>query len=115
MTNHAVWEPSQTYIESTRLFQWMKQLSFSDYEKFLQASVDDTEWFWHEVEAELGIEWIRPYEQVLDQSKGIKYPNWYVDGQINIIQSVLDKWTKDPVTADQLALVWEGEDGEVKK
>ena len=96
MTNHTVWNPSQKYIESTRLYQWMKQLGFSDYEKFLSASIVDTEWFWKEVEGELGIEWIRPYEQVLDQSKGIKYPDWYVGGQVNIIQSVLDKWTSDP-------------------
>ncbi|MCQ6281585.1 AMP-binding protein [Bacillus sp. EB600] len=115
MNNQVVWEPSQEYRESTRLYNWMKKLGFSDYETFLNASVNDIEWYWGEVEQELGIDWITPYEQVLDLSNGIKHPNWYTKGKINIIHSMIDKWAKDPYTSCQLALVWEGEDGEVKK
>jgi len=115
MNNLAEWVPSQKYMESTRIYNWMKKLGFSDYEKFLDASVNDTEWYWGEVEKELGIEWISPYEQVLDLSKGMKHPNWYTKGKLNIIHSIIDRWAKDSSTSRQLALIWEGEDGEVKK
>ncbi|MEH6947519.1 AMP-binding protein [Bacillus sp. JJ634] len=115
MNNKPLWQPSQEYIESTRLYQWMEQLGYSDYNKFFDDSTRDIAWFWGEVEKELGIEWIQPYENVLNLSEGIKYPNWYEGGQINIIQTVLDKWAKNPETADQLAIIWESEDGEIRK
>ena len=115
MNNKPLWQPSQEYIKSTRLYQWMEQLGYSDYDKFFDDSTRDIAWFWGEVEKELGIEWIQPYENVLNLSEGIKYPDWYEGGQINIIQTVLDKWAKNPETADQLAIVWESEDGEIRK
>lgn len=115
MNNKPLWQPSQELMESTRLYQWMVQLGFTDYEKFFHASTRDVPWFWGEVEKELGIEWIRPYEQVLNLSKGMKYPEWYKGGQINIIQNVLNKWAQNPETADQLAIVWESENGDIRK
>ena len=115
MNNKPLWQPSQEFIESTRLYQWMEQLGYSDYDKFFDASTRDIAWFWGEVEKELGIEWIQPYENVLNLSEGIKYPEWYEGGQLNIIQTVLDKWAKNPETADQLAIIWESEDGEIRK
>lgn len=114
MKNLPVWEPSKEYIESTRLHNWMKKLGFSNYETFLNASINDIEWYWGEVEKELGIDWVSSYEQVLDLSNGIKHPNWYTKGKMNIIHSMIDKWVKDPETSRELALVWEGENGEVK-
>ena len=110
-----MWQPSQEFIDFIRLYQWMEQLGYSDYEKFFNASTRDIAWFWGEVEKELDIDWIRPYENVVKLSEGIKYPDWYTGGQINIIQTVLDKWAKNPETANQLAIVWESEDGEIRK
>lgn len=115
MNSRAVWFPDQTLIESTRLHQWMKQLGFSEYDQFLQASVNDISWFWKEAEKELGIEWLTPYLQALDLSKGIKWPNWYVGGQLNVAHYGLEKWAKNPATANRTAIVWEGEDGTVKR
>ncbi|GAX89582.1 AMP-binding protein [Effusibacillus lacus] len=115
MTSKAVWVPDQSLIESTRLYQWMKQLGFDDYESFLQASVKDIAWFWQEAERVLGIEWFRPYETTLDLSKGIKWPDWYVGGQLNVVHNAVDKWAKNPATSQQTALVWEGDDGTVKR
>ncbi len=115
MNNRAVWQPSREYIESTNLYQWMNRLGFFDYEKFLKATVSDIEWFWREVEKEFGIEWFSPYKKVLDLSQGIKYPNWYVGGKINIIQNLLVKWANNPETTNQYALIWEGEDGGGKR
>ncbi|MFC4769446.1 AMP-binding protein [Effusibacillus consociatus] len=111
----AVWVPDQSLIESTRMYQWMKQLGFTDYEQFLQASVNDIAWFWREAEKALGIEWFRSYGQALDLSRGIKWPDWYVGGQINVVHNAVDKWAHNPATANRIALVWESDDGDVKR
>lgn len=115
MQNRAVWFPDQSLIESTRLDQWMKQLGFSEYDQFFQASVKDIAWFWEEAEKALGIQWMTPYQQALDLSKGIKWPDWYVGGQLNVAHYALERWATNPATASRQALVWEGEDGEVKR
>ncbi|WP_018132992.1 AMP-binding protein [Effusibacillus pohliae] len=115
MSSKAVWFPTQSLIESTRLYQWMQQLGFQQYDDFLQAAVNDVGWFWQEAEKALGIEWFHPYDKALDLSKGIKWPDWYVDGRLNVVHNAVDKWANNPATAHRTALVWEGDDGAVKR
>lgn len=111
----AVWYPTEEIIQSSRLYQWMKSLGFDDYDAFFKASVEDIAWFWREAEKALGIVWAKPYEQTLDLSRGIAWPKWYVGGQLNVTYNALDKWLADPGMRQRLAVVWEGEDGEVRK
>lgn len=80
MTEKAVWRPDPEYIKSTRLFQWMKSLGFSDYADFLKASTDDIAWFWEEAEKALGISWFHRYDQALNTDGGIKWPKWFSGG-----------------------------------
>ncbi|WP_147534819.1 AMP-binding protein [Bacillus marasmi] len=111
----AVWTPTRQYIESTRLFRWMSRLGFTKYEDFLKASTDDIAWFWQEAEKELGIVWNEPYKQVLQLERGIMWPNWYVDGRMNIVSSALERWANNPKTAQNPALIWEGEQGHIRQ
>jgi acetyl-CoA synthetase len=115
VSTKAVWFPSPSLVESTRLYQWMRQLGFDDYSQFYQASVNDVAWFWKEVEKALGIEWFQPYHQVLDLSAGIRWPRWFVGGRLNVVHNAVDKWAGHPATAGRTALIWEGEDGEVRR
>lgn len=111
----AVWHPSEKLIQSTRLYAWMKQLGFDDYDDFFQASVRDIGWFWGEAEKAMDIAWFKPYEKVLDLSHGIMWPKWYVGGKLNVTHNAVDKWLDNPQHSRRLAIVWEGEDAEVKK
>lgn len=113
--SEAVWKPSQTYLEKSRLYRWMKELGFTRYEDFYKASVEDIAWFWMEAEKVLGIEWFQPYDQTLDLSRGIKWPHWYVGGKLNVVHNAVTKWSNRPETRDRTALIWEGEDQEVKR
>ena len=47
---------------------------------------------------------------VYDPTPGIEFPRWCVDGEMNIVHNLLDKWQTTPVR-DQVALRWEGEEG----
>ncbi|PLT33496.1 AMP-binding protein [Bacillus sp. V5-8f] len=110
-----VWFPTEEMIQSSRLFRLMKDLGFEDYNSFYQASIRDIQWFWKEAEKAMAIEWSEPYHQVLNLSKGVKWPDWYVGGKLNITHNSLHKWLGDEETADRLALIWEREDGKVEK
>ncbi|MEC1741954.1 AMP-binding protein [Schinkia azotoformans] len=113
MSNNAVWFPDNAYIESTRLFQWMKQLGFDDYDAFYEKSIQDIEWFWDEAVKTLGIEWYQPYSNTLNLSDGIKWPKWFGGGKSNVVYNAVEKWAESEKTRDQIALIWESDDGEV--
>ncbi|MFB4163718.1 AMP-binding protein [Alteribacillus sp. JSM 102045] len=113
MTEDAVWFPDESFKKSTRLYQWMQQLGYKEYENFLEDSTKDISWFWHEAEKVLGVEWFAPYKKTLDLSKGIQWPKWFVDGKLNACCNAVHTWTKQRETSNSPALKWEGEDGEV--
>lgn len=109
----AAWTPKQSELEKMRLYQWMKRLGYSDYDSFYEKTVQDIGWFWDQAVKEMDVAWYQPYEKVLDLSKGIKWPSWFVGGKLNVTYAGVDRWAEDPAVRDRNAVVWEGEDGEV--
>lgn len=105
--NEAAWIPDSKTVNGIRLTQWIKELGLTDYDEFYQKSIEDPEWFWKAVEQELGIVWRKPYQSVLDLSKGIAHPNWYVNGTCNIIDTCLQKRNE----SNQPAILYENEEG----
>ena len=57
----------------------------------------------------LGIDFPTPYRQVLDVSDGIPWARWFVGGKTNFAHLAVDRHPPD-----RTAIVWEGEDGEVR-
>lgn len=114
MATQVAWTPSAELIESTRLYRWMKQLGFDDYDAFLQKANEDVAWFWGEAEKIIGIDWFQTYTKTLDLEEGIKWPKWYVDAQLNTAHISVRKWAKQESSKNNQALIWEGENGEVR-
>ncbi|MCP8616382.1 AMP-binding protein [Salirhabdus salicampi] len=109
----AVWHPSESFKQSTRLYSWMQQLGYDDYDSFYEKSVEDIAWFWEKAVDELDIKWFQKYSEVLDLSEGIPFPKWFVNGRMNVTYNCVDKWADNATTASKHALVWEGDNGEV--
>nr|WP_144451272.1 AMP-binding protein [Halalkalibacter nanhaiisediminis] len=112
MKTKIAWSPTPELVKSTRLYRWMKQLGYDDYDAFLQAATNDVSWFWQEAEKVLGIHWDEPYTRTLDLDKGIKWPKWYIGGKLNAAYNSVGKWADDEQMKDHAALIWEGEDGQ---
>ncbi|MGH2405079.1 MAG: acetate--CoA ligase [bacterium] len=91
----------------------MEHHRLGDYEALYRRSVEDPAWFWGAVAADLGMEWMRPYRQVLDTSRGIAWARWFAGGQTNLVLSCLDRHVRAG-RGDLPAIVWEGEDGAVR-
>ncbi|MGQ0569740.1 MAG: AMP-binding protein [Armatimonadota bacterium] len=85
----------------------------ADYDALYTRSVQDPAWFWGAVAADLGLEWIRPYRQVLDVSRGIQWARWFTGGQTNLALNCLDRHIRAGRGAHP-AIIWEGEDGRVQ-
>jgi len=93
--------PTQEIIDSSFV---------KDYEKTYQESIQNPEAFWEKIAKEL--EWFEPWKKVLDWN--YPYARWFVGAKCNIVHNALDRHLKTP-TKDKLALIWEGQDGTVRK
>jgi acetyl-CoA synthetase len=110
-----VWRPSANDIDRAHLTAFMRAHGIATYDELMQRSTADVAWFTDAVLRYLDIRFQQPYTQVLDLSDGIQWPHWCVGGQLNITTNCLDKWADDPATRDRLALVWEGEEGDIRR
>ena len=94
--SEAVWFPSEESSKKTRMYRFMQKLGFSDYDDFYKRSIEDVEWFWEEVVRDLDLQWIRPYDRVMDGSKGVPWTRWFPGGKFNVAQNALDRFVNDP-------------------
>ncbi|WP_036516792.1 AMP-binding protein [Nocardioides sp. J54] len=106
-----VWKPDADYLHNSNVARLMRTLGVDDVDELRAASVKDTAAFWGAVVEDLGIPFHRPFEAVLDESRGIKWPEWFVGGGLNATQACLRAWVAR--TPDAVAVVHEAEDGTV--
>jgi acetyl-CoA synthetase len=105
------WRPSEAYLKRSRLLAFMERHGIGSLDELNRRSVADLDWFWRAVSEDLELEWYRPFEQVVDTSRGIAWPRWWVGGQFNYVHNALDKHVLTE-KRNKLALIWEGEDGQ---
>jgi acetyl-CoA synthetase len=108
-----VWRPTEDYIDRANVTRFMRKHGIESYEELIHRSQDDIEWFWDAVVEDLGIRFAQPYDKVIDTSAGIPWAKWFVGGRTNLALTCVDQWADR--TPDALAVLWEGEDGEVRR
>jgi len=108
------WRPSQAYFETSRLKRFMDRHGLADFDALMRRATEDIAWFWDAVSKDLDLEWYRPYESVVDQSRGIAWARWWLGGRLNYVHNALDKHVST-ARRNKLALIWEGEDGACRK
>jgi acetyl-CoA synthetase len=84
--------------------------SLEEYERMYARSVAEPEAFWAEAAAEL--EWFAPWVQVLEGSGADA--KWFTGGKLNLSHNCVDRHATG-ARKDKVALLWEGEPGEVRK
>ncbi len=85
------WRPGPAYLERSGLLRFMRAEGIASYPELMRRSVQEPEWFWDAVSRDLGLEWYRPYEQVMDASKGVAWTTWWRGGRFNYVHNALDK------------------------
>jgi acetyl-CoA synthetase len=106
------WQPSDDYLQTSNVSRLMRRLGATSADELRAISVADIAMFWDTVVADLQIPFARPYARVLDRSKGIERADWFVGGELNVAEAVLERWVAE--TPDQLAVVHETENGAVR-
>ena len=98
---------SELYKPDSRV---VAEANVKSYEELAQWANEDLAGFWAEQAKEFA--WFKEWDQVLDESDKPFY-KWFVGGKTNIVYNCLDRHIKT-WRRNKLALIWEGEDGEVR-
>jgi acetyl-CoA synthetase len=109
-----MWEPSPEVISKSRIKRFMDHHGIATFDELLKRADDDIEWFWDAAIKDIDIAFYRHYDKVVDMSRGKPWATWWIGGRMNIVQSCLDRY-RGTETAGKLAIIWEGEPGEVRK
>ena len=122
--DEVVHEPSEEFVESTNVYQFMQEYGIEDYDELIERTTSEVEgveesgveWFWDELVEYLGIDFYEDYDSIRDDSEGPQFSEWYEGGELNIAHNVVDRHAApDSETRNKVATIWEGEDGEVRE
>ncbi len=108
-----VWQPTPEIIEHANLTDFMKRNQIRDYGELMERSSEDVAWFTQALLDYLDIRFYHPYQEILDLSRGIAWPQWCLGGSMNIVHNCLDKTIGTPVET-RTAMIWEGEAGQTR-
>ncbi len=109
-----VWHPTPDYTQGSHLESLIQALDVQDYDALYRLSIEDPERFWEKTLDLIGVEWFKPYDRFVDLSRGPAWPEWFVGGELNLNHVAVTQHAQGAL-AQQLALIWEGEDGEVRR
>ena len=86
-----IWRPTPEVAARARIGRFMAKHGFASLDALNRRSIEDPEWFWDAVARDIGLEWIAPYQRVLDESRGIAWPRWFEGGLLNLAANCVDR------------------------
>jgi acetyl-CoA synthetase len=107
------WNPTTAYIDGANVTRLARAHGLAGIDELRSRSVADTAWYWDAVVTDLDLRFRTPYSRVLDLRHGIEYPDWFVDGTLNIVDSCLLRWRDH--APDRVAVVHEDEAGQIRE
>ena len=103
------WTPSAEQLEHANVVRLARALGCDDYAALHRVSVEEPDRFWRAVAADLELELARPWDAVLDDSRGIEWTTWFQGARLNLATACVHAWAAR--TPDAIAAVFAGEDG----
>ncbi len=108
-----VWRPTPELIAQSNLQRFINKHALGSYDELMRRSTTDIAWFWDTVLCDLEVQFYKPYSRVVDLSGGKPWARWCVDGEMNVVHNMLDKYAATPTDA-RIAIKSEIEDGTIR-
>ena len=86
----------------------MRHANAKSYRDLHTWSITEPAAFWDTCVKRLNVQFKTPYSTVLDLSDGSEYPKWFVDGELNVVDSCFQ------ADDDSAAIVYQAHDGDVQ-
>ncbi|WP_349431125.1 acetate--CoA ligase [Methylomarinum sp. Ch1-1] len=100
MSEHKIYEVSPENAAHAHI-------NAESYQALYRQSIADPEAFWAE-QAENFLDWIQPWDKVLDYDYPKGEISWFSGGKLNVSANCLDRHLEK--RGDQVAIIWEGDD-----
>jgi acetyl-CoA synthetase len=107
------WRPSPEQLRTSKLARFIRATGEPDLASLQSHAGRDPAWFWGAAAEDLGFTWQRPFREVLDASRGPEWARWWSGGAFNYAAAAVDP--RAGLDPQGPAVVWEGEDGEVRR
>jgi acetyl-CoA synthetase len=108
------WMPTPLNVAEANFTRFLERFGVPDYPTALAKAADDLPDLYETLLAELDLRWDRPYAQLLDRSRGKAFTRFFEGGGYNAPANCLDRHVDAGRGASE-AIVWEGEDGAVRR
>ncbi|MCW5636219.1 MAG: AMP-binding protein [Rubrivivax sp.] len=108
------WTPSSDIIAASNLGAFMRHCGEHELAALERRADADPAWLMQRVFEFCDLRFYKPYEQMLDTSRGIEWARWCVGGTTNVVLNCIDRHSGTP-TWQQPFLVWEGEDRNARR
>ena len=108
------WVPTPAAIASANVTAFARSLGVEGYPGLLAAASADLPGFYERLIAALDLHWDAPWSRILDLSRGKPFATWFEGAGFNAAANGLDRHV-DAGRGAAEALVWEGEDGGVRR
>jgi len=123
-TDAVVYSPSQSFVESTNVYDFMRTYDIDDYDELIERTTSEVygeprsgvTWFWDELVGYLGIDFFEGYDAVRNDAEGPQFTDWYPGGRLNVAHNTVDRYAApDAAERNKVACIWEGEPGGVRE
>ncbi len=104
------WTPSPDQLEAANVTRLARRLGCETYAELHRVSLDEPDRFWRTVVADLELPLARPWDRVLDDSRGIEWTTWFDGARLNLADACLHRWARE--RPDDVGAIFAGEDGE---
>ena len=108
--SEVVWRPSEDVLERANVVRLMRRHGIEDYWGLVRRSQEDPEWFWPAVIEDMGLEFWKPWDRVVDVSRGPEWARWFVGATLNLAWNCVHRWARGE-RRHATAAVFAGEDG----
>jgi acetyl-CoA synthetase len=105
-----VWRPDELVLARANVVRLMRRHGVDGYRELLRRSQEEPEWFWPAAIEDLGLDFTRPWNRVLDDSRGPEWTTWFTGATVSIADNCVHRHARGE-RADAVAAVGLGEDG----
>jgi acetyl-CoA synthetase len=104
-----VWRPPPEVVEHANATRLALRAGVASYRELVRRSAEDPSWFWPLVIEDMGLELSRPWDAVLDDSRGPEWTTWFPGATVSIARNCVHRWAER--RPDAVAAVGLREDG----
>ena len=87
-----IWSPPDEVVERANVTRLGRLLGAPDYRELHRISIEEPDRFWPALVDDLGLEFSRPWDSVLDTTRGPEWATWFDGGRLNLARCCLHRF-----------------------